>query len=332
LRLGGIGKGPRNPRLHVTEVSGNRLQFSLYDTDVSVANALRRIMIAEVPTLAIELVNLEENTSPLHDEFLVHRLGLLPIDSRNVRDYNYKEECPCTDSCRHCAVQFSLDVTCSDQSVMGVTHYDITALSHRGAMGDEEIPMPVPRCRDMLLQDDAILIAKLKKNQKIKCEMVAAKGIGKLHAKWIPVGTAVYQFEPIFSWNDALRRRLLPEEKRKIVNSCPRNVFDIQAHHETGVEDIVVRNKNACIFCGECEAAAVEQGHPNLLKVLYREDAFHFTVESTGCMPPEQIVEMSLEILQSKLTVLETASNRASGRQNEGDVEPIMEDLQLDLD
>jgi len=290
-------------------------------------------MIAEVPTLAIELVNLEENTSPLHDEFLVHRLGLLPIDSRRVREYNYKEECQCTDSCKNCAVQFSLDVTCSNQVAMDVTHFDINALSYRGPMKDDDSPMPVPRCRDAMLQDDAILLAKLKKNQKIKCEMVATKGIGKLHAKWIPVGTAVYQFEPVFFWNDALRRRLSPEEKRKIVDSCPRKVFDTQSHHETGIEDIVVRNKNACIFCGECEAQATDMGMPNLLKVAYKEDTFHFTIESTGCMPPEQIVEMAFEILEAKLNGIEGATIRATGRHLEGGLEPMFaEELQLDLD
>lgn len=43
------------------------------------ANALRRIMIAEIPTIAIEKVNLYQNTSLLADEVLCHRLGLIPL-------------------------------------------------------------------------------------------------------------------------------------------------------------------------------------------------------------------------------------------------------------
>ena len=43
------------------------------------ANALRRIMIAEIPTVAIEKVNLYQNTSLLPDEMLCHRLGLVPL-------------------------------------------------------------------------------------------------------------------------------------------------------------------------------------------------------------------------------------------------------------
>ena len=48
--------------------------------DVSFANALRRIMIAEVPTVAIEHVYMWNNSSIVHDEVLSHRLGLVPID------------------------------------------------------------------------------------------------------------------------------------------------------------------------------------------------------------------------------------------------------------
>jgi len=55
------------------------MEFDLIGVDPSVANALRRILIAEVPTIAIEHVFMVDNTSIIQDEVLAHRLGLIPI-------------------------------------------------------------------------------------------------------------------------------------------------------------------------------------------------------------------------------------------------------------
>ncbi|GMI42804.1 hypothetical protein TeGR_g4264 [Tetraparma gracilis] len=57
----------------------NELVFEMGGVDVSFANALRRIMISEVPTVAIETVYIDQNTSITHDEVLSHRLGLIPL-------------------------------------------------------------------------------------------------------------------------------------------------------------------------------------------------------------------------------------------------------------
>lgn len=53
--------------------------FSLIGVDASIANAFRRILLAEVPTLAIEFVYVHNNTSLVQDEVLAQRLGLVPL-------------------------------------------------------------------------------------------------------------------------------------------------------------------------------------------------------------------------------------------------------------
>lgn len=68
--------------------SDKELVFEMTGIDVSFANALRRILISEVPTMAIETVFMWDNTSIIHDEVLAHRMGLIPIDV----DARYFEE------------------------------------------------------------------------------------------------------------------------------------------------------------------------------------------------------------------------------------------------
>ena len=69
----------RFPKVQILHISPHEMRFILSETDTSVANALRRIMIAEVPTLAIEKVEFLENSTVLNDEYIAHRLGLIPL-------------------------------------------------------------------------------------------------------------------------------------------------------------------------------------------------------------------------------------------------------------
>lgn len=50
------------PFVKITGKTHDDISFILNNMDLSVANSLRRAMIAEVPTMAIDLVDFEENT------------------------------------------------------------------------------------------------------------------------------------------------------------------------------------------------------------------------------------------------------------------------------
>ena len=65
--------------------------FDVIGVDPPLANALRRILISEIPTIAIDIVNLYQNTSVIPDEVLCHRLGLIPILA-NANDFEYKKD------------------------------------------------------------------------------------------------------------------------------------------------------------------------------------------------------------------------------------------------
>src|SRR5438445_7527458 len=70
------------------------LRFVLSGVKPAFANALRRIMLSEVPVMAIDDVMILENNSVMYDEILAHRLGLIPITT-DLESYNLPEECTC---------------------------------------------------------------------------------------------------------------------------------------------------------------------------------------------------------------------------------------------
>lgn len=66
--------------------------LTLLPLRLQMANSLRRIMISEAPTMAIEHVFIVNNTSVIQDEVLSHRLGLVPLRV-DPRLFQYKVRC-----------------------------------------------------------------------------------------------------------------------------------------------------------------------------------------------------------------------------------------------
>ena len=72
----------------------NKLSFVLINSTPSFANAIRRAIVEEVPTMAIEEVEFRKNNSILYDEIIAHRLGLLPLTT-DLKSYTISSECKC---------------------------------------------------------------------------------------------------------------------------------------------------------------------------------------------------------------------------------------------
>lgn len=74
-----LARFKQNLKVHFHRNEPDHATFSLVGLDASIANAFRRILLAEIPTLAIEDVFMFDNTSIIQDEVLAHRLGLIPL-------------------------------------------------------------------------------------------------------------------------------------------------------------------------------------------------------------------------------------------------------------
>ena len=98
-------------RIEVQSLDDEEIVFDMVGIDAAIANALRRILIAEVPTMAIEKVFILNNTSMIQDEVLAHRLGLVPI----LADPRLFVELPDGENARsdeHNVITFRLEVKC----------------------------------------------------------------------------------------------------------------------------------------------------------------------------------------------------------------------------
>jgi DNA-directed RNA polymerase II subunit RPB3 len=118
----------REPIVCIRSVDEHVVKFELRNTDTSVANALRRVILAEVPTIAIDLVEIEANSSVLNDEFIAHRLGLIPLVSEKAWSMVYGRDCDVCDgdtACPYCSIEFTLDVRCEGDSTLDVTTFDL---------------------------------------------------------------------------------------------------------------------------------------------------------------------------------------------------------------
>jgi DNA-directed RNA polymerase II subunit RPB3 len=108
--------------------------------------------------MAIDLVEFESNGTVLHDEFIAHRLGLIPLKSSGCSErFNYTKECTCVMSCPNCSVEYKLHV--SADSTIDVTSADLKT--------SEQQVLPVT------VGDTGVVIAKLGKGQELKLRAVA---------------------------------------------------------------------------------------------------------------------------------------------------------------
>ncbi|KAL7487295.1 hypothetical protein ACHAW6_012887 [Cyclotella cf. meneghiniana] len=310
----------RFPKVEILNITPHFIQFILSETDTSMANALRRIMIAEVPTLAIDLVEYAENSSVLNDEYIAHRLGLIPI--RYTPEGSLKggdchtaflphRECVCFDRCLRCSVEFELDVnfdkfnpTRPDQE----RDLPLTVTS-RNLISNNTLVAPAHFLSEEEQDeshDEGISIVKLGPGQHLKLKAFARMGISKEHAKWCPVAVATYRFWPIITINQEACNMLTLEQKQELVDACPDRILELDE-----ITGNLVAVENAYEMATFTEDLKVAQNamkkrpeDDDFVRVVQSTDRFVFSVESTGAMDAEEILMSALRVLKDRLNYL----------------------------
>lgn len=293
-----------NPKhqIEIMQLTRTEMYFVLSNSNAAMANALRRIMLSEVPTLAIDVVNVYENTSAFHDEFIAHRLGLVPIDSRNVDRYEFREKCNCKETCSKCTIEYTIEVKCSNNLPnISVTHYDIQPVDQSPGI---PLPIRLAKKRNNKIKKQPIPIVTLSSNQALHMKLVATKGIGKMHAKWIP-GTVSYRIHHNLLIKHDQINKLSNENKLALANSLNKDCYTLNENTESGETELTLNDKMSVVMAENCIQVLKEMGYKDLIKIVYDETIFHFKIESSGSMPPPQILEMAMNVLEEKLSTLE---------------------------
>lgn len=150
-------------KIKILEKKKDRLKFSVEDITPGLANALRRVMMTEVPVMAIEWVDFKKNDSVLPDEVLANRLGQVPL-TFDRKAYDLPEKCKCGGKgCSRCQVELVL----KEKGPCVVYSGDLKS-----------------KAKDVKPVFDNIPIVELFEDDDLQFEAVAQLGLGKNHAKW----------------------------------------------------------------------------------------------------------------------------------------------------
>ncbi|MCL7418517.1 MAG: DNA-directed RNA polymerase subunit D, partial [Halalkalicoccus sp.] len=101
--------------VEVIERDDRSARFLVRGATPAFANGIRRAMVADVPTLAIDSVRFIENSSVMFNEQLALRLGLVPLSTPD--DYELGEEVTLALDVEGPATAYSGDLVSSDEQV-----------------------------------------------------------------------------------------------------------------------------------------------------------------------------------------------------------------------
>jgi DNA-directed RNA polymerase subunit D len=270
--------------IEFSSIDDSLARFTLAGATPAFANAFRRAMIGEVPTLAIDDVRIYDNTSAFFDEMLAHRLGLIPVKT-DLSAYSTQEKCTCGGAgCPACTVTFTLSV----EGPKTVLSSDLIP----------QDPMATPVY-------DNIPIVKLAKGQKLVIEARATLNTGRVHSKWQPTLVCGFKNHPIISISEAC------DACGMCVDECPRNILEVK-----GKKVEVIEGKLPdCSMCKLCERACLASGigEEPAITVSAEGDRYIYVVESDGSLPVKEIMDRALQYIRDQSDELESQLSEISG-------------------
>jgi DNA-directed RNA polymerase subunit D len=200
-------------KVKILDNNDTKMKFIIEGTTPAFANSLRRTMINEISTMAIEYADIEENSSGLFDEIVAHRLSLVPL-TFDKKLFSLKDDCKCGGKgCSRCEVVLVID----KKGPCTVYSGDMKSTS------DDVKPV-----------DNNIPITELLEGQTLKLEAIAQLGYGSTHIKW-QAAIVGYKYMPNVKAGDDT-----------CVNVCPANVF------EKKEGKVRVANSLNCTLCMRC--------------------------------------------------------------------------------
>ncbi len=275
-------------KIDIMEMTQTRAQFAISETNPSFANALRRTLLADVPKMAIDNVEMHmgpimdeqggaeyESMSPLFDEIIAHRLGLVPIPT-DLDAFTYRSKCTCNgEGCPSCTIMYSLN----KKGPCTVYSGDLEPL------GNEKLRV----------KDDLIPIVKLAADQALLVYATAELGTGKQHAKWqAALGAGYRYFAKIEIDHDRC------DFGGSCVNVCPKGVLEKEGKR------IVVKRPENCNLCNSCIetcdiGAITVKGDPT--KIMFR-------FETDGAIAAKETLIRALKILEERFEGLKEQVSR----------------------
>ena len=271
---------------NLAQVNRNTITFQLAPTKVEYANALRRAVITEVETVGFRADILEDgstadvkilkNSTPMSNEMLAHRIGLLPIHVANPLEWNPEE------------YSFELNVTNDSPDPRDIKAADIRVLKNRGP---DEDPLPVPSLEFFHLNpisQDTSLLTVLKgkigtqEPETLHFTAKATVGTGRENARFNPVCQCSYRYT------------LDPDEARK------KEFFEqwLLNHKKVSPADLEGNPTRKGEL--EREFATMEVQRCYLIDEGGEPFSYDFTLESVGVLNPLYIVARAIQALQEK--------------------------------